>query len=210
MSNIEDDIEILESIVKVHNDFLQGVNKESINEKEIRALEHLLSDYKNMKFNYENLIHDISLIAESLDMQEDSTIEEIALRISEEMYNQQQINEEHQKLNGELRQAINTVEKEKSDWIKAYQEEKDSQFELLKRIKELEEERNHWHGCFIVAMENSIAKEKVINVIQEHKDKIKRYKEYRIQGKETDVEYYENIANTIIVQVLQELLREDK
>lgn len=140
MSNIEDDIEILESIVKVHNDFLQGVNKESINEKEIRALEHLLSDYKNMKFNYENLIHDISLIAESLDMQEDSTIEEIALRLSEEMYNQQQINEEHQKLNGELRQAINTVEKEKSDWIKAYQEEKDSQFELLKRIKELEEE----------------------------------------------------------------------
>lgn len=140
MSNIEDDIEILESIVKVHNDFLQGVNKESINEKEIRALEHLLSDYKNMKFNYENLIHDISLIAESLDMQEDSTIEEIALRILEEMYNQQQINEEHQKLNGELRQAINTVEKEKSDWIKAYQEEKDSQFELLKRIKELEEE----------------------------------------------------------------------
>ena len=75
-----------------------------------------------------------------------------------------------------------------------------------KRIQELEEERDHWHGCFIVAMENSIAKEKVINVIQEYKDKIERYKEYRIQGKETDVEYYENIANTIIVQVLQELL----
>ena len=78
-----------------------------------------------------------------------------------------------------------------------------------KRIKELEEERDHWHGCFIVAMENSIAKEKVINVIQEYKDKIERYKEYRIQGKETDVEYYENIANTIIVQVLQELLGEE-
>lgn len=75
-----------------------------------------------------------------------------------------------------------------------------------KRIKELEEERDHWHGCFIVAMENGIAKEKLINVIQEYKDKIERYKEYRIQGKETDVEYYENIANTIIVQVLQELL----
>lgn len=112
MSNIEDDIEILESIVKVHNDFLQGVNKESINEKEIRALEHLLSDYKNMKFNYENLIHDISLIAESLDMQEDSTIEEIALRISEEMYNQQQINEEHQKINGELREKVKELEEE--------------------------------------------------------------------------------------------------
>ena len=78
-----------------------------------------------------------------------------------------------------------------------------------KRIQELEEERDHWHGCFIVAMENSIAKEKVINVMQEYKDKIERYKEYRIQGKETDVEYYENIANTIIVQVFQELLGEE-
>lgn len=40
----------------------------------------------------------------------------------------------------QMLKAINTVEKEKSDWIKAYQEEKDSQFDLLKRIKELEEE----------------------------------------------------------------------
>lgn len=112
VANIEDDVEILESIVKVHNDFLQGVNKESINEKEIRALEHLLSHYKNMKFNYENLIHDISLIAESLGMQEDSTIEEIAIRISEEMYNQQQINEEHQRINGELREKVKELEEE--------------------------------------------------------------------------------------------------
>lgn len=158
VANIEDDVEILESIVKVHNDFLQGVNKESINEKEIRALEHLLSHYKNMKFNYENLIHDILLIAESLDMQEDSTIEEIALRISEEMYNQQQINEEHQRINGELRQAINTVEKEKGEWIEECQQ-KD------KRIQELEE-RDHWHGCFIVAMENSISKQSIIDLIE--------------------------------------------
>ena len=40
----------------------------------------------------------------------------------------------------QMLKAINTVEKEKGDWIKAYQEEKDSQFDLLKRIKELEEE----------------------------------------------------------------------
>ena len=79
-----------------------------------------------------------------------------------------------------------------------------------KRIKELEEERDHWHGCFIVAMENSIAKEKVIDVIQGYKDKIEQYNEYREQGTETDVEYYENIANTIVVQVLQELLERKK
>ena len=44
--------------------------------------------------------------------------------------------------------------------ILAEREQKD------KRIKELEEERDHWHGCFIVAMENSIAKEKVINLVE--------------------------------------------
>ena len=198
MSNIEDDIEILESIVKVHNDFLQGVNKESINEKEIRALEHLLSDYKNMKFNYENLIHDISLIAESLDMQEDSTIEEIALRISEEMYNQQQINEEHQKLNGELRQAINTVEKEKSDWIKAYQEEKDSQFELLKRIKELEEEN---YVQKIQIYENYIPKQDVIDKIEEIiMDKGNRYYYKFLEIR--DIQY--------TIDILRELLEGEK
>ena len=34
-----------------------------------------------------------------------------------------------------------------------------------KRIQELEEERDHWHGCFIVAMENSIPKQVVIDLI---------------------------------------------
>ena len=42
-----------------------------------------------------------------------------------------------------------------------------------KRIKELEEERDHWHGCFIVAMENSIATQKVIDKIKELKNNIK-------------------------------------
>lgn len=53
---------------------------------------------------------------------------------------------------------------------------------------------------------NYINKQVVVDKICEYNDKIEKYNEYRIQGKETDVEYYENIANTIIVQVLQELL----
>ena len=35
-----------------------------------------------------------------------------------------------------------------------------------KRIQELEEERDQWHGCFIVTMENSIPKQKVKNLIK--------------------------------------------
>ena len=90
------------------------------------------------------------------------------------------------------------------------QAENQHEYIIQQKINKLEKERDHWHGCFIVAMENGISKEKVINVIQEYKDKIERYDEYRIQGKETDVEYYENIANTIIVQILQELLEGEK
>ena len=45
--------------------------------------------------------------------------------------------------------------------------------ELKKRIQELEEERDHWHGCFIVAMENSIATQKVIDKIKELKNNVK-------------------------------------
>lgn len=221
MSNIEDDVEILESIVKVHNDFLQGVNKESINEKEIRALEHLLSHYKNMKFNYENLIHDISLIAESLGMQEDSTIEEIAIRISEEMYNQQQINEEHQKLNGELREKVKELE-EKNEHLSNTSDYEtislecihlEEQLEIEKsRIQELEEENA------ILKKASNIAKNiniddvtKVINksydefmsnyiskqVVKKGLEDIEDYFD-RLNGPDEDIEY--------IRQIKQELL----
>lgn len=111
MSNIEDDLKILENAIKCNKKQFEELGTHILlQDDEQEALEHLLSHYKNMKFNYENLIHDISLIAESLGMQEDSTIEEIAIRISEEMYNQQQINEEHQKLNGELREKVKELE----------------------------------------------------------------------------------------------------
>ena len=189
VANIEDDIEILESIVKVHNDFLQGVNKESINEKEIRALERVLLHYKNMKFNYENLIHDISLIAESLDMQEDSTIEEIAIRISEEMYNQQQKDKRIQELekeNEELLEvkiscsAVNIIEnlqKENESKQKAY----DDCYCEYKKYKQFE----------------SIPKQVVIEALEDIEDYIDR-----LNGPDEDIEY--------IRQVKQELLGGEK
>ena len=47
------------------------------------------------------------------------------------------------KENEELKNAVNIVNKEKSDWIRAYQEEKDKQFELLRSsipVKEVKDE----------------------------------------------------------------------
>lgn len=162
VGNIEDDIEILESIVKVHNDFLQGVNKESINEKEIRALERVLLHYKNMKFNYENLIHDISLIAESLDMQEDSTIEEIAIRISEEMYNQQQKDKRIQELEEENRkikaQHVFTRRNEATD------EEKAELYDVIEKTVDefLEKEKTIWEQKMTT---EKMSLEEAINIV---------------------------------------------
>ena len=47
-NSIEEDIKILESIIKINNDYLKGIENQTINQKEIKALEHILSDYKRV------------------------------------------------------------------------------------------------------------------------------------------------------------------
>lgn len=70
----------------------------------------------------------------------------------------------------QMLKAINTVEKEKGDWIKAYQEEKDSQFDLLKRIKELEEENLIQRKQIMNIFDNDyIPTQVVIDKIKENK-----------------------------------------
>ena len=73
VGSIEEDIEILNSIVKVNKDFLSNIENQTINQKEIKALEHLLQDYTRQK----------------------------------------QINEEQQKINGELREKVKELEEER-------------------------------------------------------------------------------------------------
>lgn len=104
---------------------------------------------------------------------------------------------------------------------------------MLNRNKELEEENeiikgNYYTLCADIQMvtselgfpedtiiademvamikENYIPKSKIKETIEEFKLKIEKYYELKNQGKETDVEFYENITNIEIVRVLQELL----
>ena len=110
----------------------------------------------------------------------DLTIPKAIEKLLQDYTRQKEINEEHQKINGELRQAINTVEKEKADWIKAYQEEKDSQFELLKRIQELETKNKYLESlseCQHSYLENSIPTQVVIDKINENSNIIKEIEE---------------------------------
>lgn len=108
---------------------------------------------------------------------------------------QKQINEEHKKQNAELMKAINTLEKEKGEWIKAYQEEKDSQFDLLKRIQELEEKVN-----------NSISIQNVIEAINVHQDYLLNQATTSNPTLDANFRDRERYA----IQVLQELLEGEK
>lgn len=77
------------------------------------------------------------------------------------------------------------------------------------RIQELEEERNHWHGCFIVVMENSIAKEKVKDKIEELDIAILEceYDDDDVEEYKNDVEKEKRIL-LIKKSALEELLEE--
>ena len=78
-----------------------------------------------------------------------------------------------------------------------------------KRIQELEEERDHWHGCFIVVMENSIAKEKVKDKIEELDIAILEceYDDDDVEEYKNDVEKEKRIL-LIKKSALEELLEE--
>ena len=54
-NSIEEDVKILESIIKINNDYLKGVENQTINQKEIKAIEHILSDYKRVLQENEKL-----------------------------------------------------------------------------------------------------------------------------------------------------------
>ena len=70
------------------------------------------------------------------------------------------------------------------------------------RIKALEEERDHWHGCFIVAMENSIPKQVVIDEINEIN---KKYEDGKNENGENPY-FYPNFT----IKTLQKLLEGEK
>lgn len=74
-NSIEEDIKILESIIKINNDYLKGIENQTINQKEIKAIEHILSDYKRvlkeneeLKKDYYNVINKIENKIDILDI----------------------------------------------------------------------------------------------------------------------------------------------
>lgn len=72
----EEDIKILESIIKINNDYLKGVENQTINQKEIKALEHILSDYKKLQEEFKQVDHECDRL-EKIDFEKDMKIKEL-------------------------------------------------------------------------------------------------------------------------------------
>ena len=148
--SIEEDIERLNSIVKVNKDFLYDIENQTINQKEINALEHLLSDYTRQK----------------------------------------QINEEHQKINGELREKVKELDT-KND-------------ELLKDL--------YSANCIIADLTDSIP---IQNIIEKIEELDRKEQELQNSISEEEREEYEDANISYLLcdieirrEVLKELLQE--
>ena len=55
---MEEDLEILEAIVKVNRDYLKGIENQTINQKEIQALDNLINRVKELE-KYEEYYKDM-------------------------------------------------------------------------------------------------------------------------------------------------------
>ena len=108
-SSIEEDIKILEEMIENANIENMDMNN-CFGGEHIEAIEYILSDYKRiLKENKELLEVKVSASAHN--------------RILE-----------LEKENEEYKKAVNVVNKEKADWIRAYQEEKDKQIDLMAKV----------------------------------------------------------------------------
>ena len=165
VANIEDDVDELKSIMNLRTDSGFAYSQKNTLSLQ-KAIKNVLADYTRQK----------------------------------------EMNEEHQKINGELRERIQELENKLQD-INTYilingideplrtatqiQVKNQHEYIIQQKINKLEEERDHWHGCFIVAMESSIPKRVITDLIE---------------NETIDISGFECIA----VEDLQELLGEEK
>lgn len=137
---------------------LNGVDKENIVEEDIKNLEKYIDLVINKNYCDCN---ELNVICYGKYADGSKNIASSIKNILQDYTRQKQINEEYKKNNKELIKTINIVEKEKSDWIKAYQEEKDKQFNILRdsipkqKIKDKIEELNKQEQ----ELQNSISEE---------------------------------------------------
>lgn len=93
-----------------------------------------------------------------------------------------------------------------SDLVQAEHENKELKEKNRSYEDEIQEQAKDLMFCEETIRDEYIPVSLVEETIEEYKKRIEKYYEYKGHGKETDVEFYENITNIEIVSVLQKLL----
>lgn len=114
-NSIEEDIKILESIIKINNDYLKGIENQTINQKEIKAIEHILSDYKRVSKENEQLRTEVnSLRKENEELKYKIKGQECVIETqvhNEEVYESifEKLEKENKELKKQVKSDVNTI-----------------------------------------------------------------------------------------------------
>lgn len=156
-NSIEEDIKILESIIKINNDYLKGVENQTINQKEIKALEHILLDYKRVLKENEELKakwdKDTHILQNKLDY---ANADRIDLA---------QQNKELRKENEELNNRCRNLDTEAQAYLEELAGDNTLTRRTIKQLQEENEELKNKYATFIKmsseVIANSILKSKL-------------------------------------------------
>lgn len=204
---MEEELKILEDFIKYYeaeaiSRKFRGTLSISVDEQDIQALENLLTRYKDIKRINSDLQGEQEQLYNKIDKLEEKNKHLSSVSDYETISMQCNHLEE---LLDIAEDRVKELEKENEEWQRAYQEEKDKHFELLRENKELKEDNEQLEAIKDEAIRRynfeTILKSKVIELMEELKTK-------PLKINENDKYYYETeVYNKIVIQVLQELLR---
>lgn len=215
-NSIEEDIKIINNFITYFNKNIQNGNKADLTVlgEEINAIEHILSDYKRVLKENEELKQDRNNNYQMIVLAQNDMLNYQAgfedgkngrtSAVQSIIENQQYYI--FQKQIEKYERHIEKLQKENEEWQKAYQEEKDKQFELIQNT-------NNTIKTAVIAIEDLQKKLKEVIPVQKVKDKIEEILnngEYRIIF-EGDAEFPDEATcidaqKYIKLEKLQELL----
>lgn len=184
--NEEENIEELKRLF--YTDTLTQCGKRKLINYYEKQIEKLQKDNENKTGKIENQKNELAILN---DKQKDFNKLQNTLNSYKGQFRRQE------KENKEYLKAINTLNKEKEDWIKVYQEEKDKQFELIREKQELEEKLDKdthiLQNQLDLSNAKNIEKDKIIDLMSEQlttpihsKEWVKMYYENKVKERETN------------------------
>ena len=140
-------IEKLNSIVKVHKDYMQGVNEETINEKEIKAIEIVLNYIDKLQKENKKYI-DVFNSTEKIMNRQERTKDKLLKENVELQKENEELKEQRKELNLENQALYESINLEDSEYLaKKYQKLKENSISKDK-IREVLKDIYFYYGQY--------------------------------------------------------------